>query len=115
MNDQSAMDKTPAVQIARMKSSEAFVETLRAQAVTEVFGTVGSALMGALDLFPAAGIRYIPTVHEWGAGHMADRHARVSGRDGVFLTPSRTGRPAANCTVSQNTRGAGFDLGGVTT
>lgn len=31
MNDQSALDKTPAVQMARMKSSEAFVETLCAR------------------------------------------------------------------------------------
>jgi len=71
MNDQSVTSKTPAVQTARMTSSEAFVETLRAQGVTDVFGIVGSALMDALDLFPAAGIRYIPTVHEQGAGHLA--------------------------------------------
>ncbi|MEW5710348.1 MAG: thiamine pyrophosphate-binding protein, partial [Pseudomonadota bacterium] len=44
----------------RMTPSEAFVETLVAHGVKEVFGIVGSALMDALDLFPAAGIRYIP-------------------------------------------------------
>jgi sulfoacetaldehyde acetyltransferase len=69
----------------RMTPSEAFVETLAAQGVTEVFGIVGSAYMDALDLFPAAGIRFVPTVHEQGAGHMADGYSRVSGRHGVCI------------------------------
>jgi thiamine pyrophosphate-dependent acetolactate synthase large subunit-like protein len=38
-----------------MTPSEAFVETLVAQGVTNVFGIVGSAYMDALDLFPTAG------------------------------------------------------------
>ena len=55
-----------------MSASEAFVETLAAQGVTHVFGIVGSAYMDALDLFPAAGIKFISVAHEQGAGHMAD-------------------------------------------
>ena len=74
-----------------MTPSEAFVETLRANGVKDVFGIVGSALMDALDLFPAAGIRYIPTVHEQGAGHMADGYARVSGRHGVCMAQNGPG------------------------
>ncbi len=58
--------------MTRMTSSEAFVETLAAQGVTHVFGIVGSAYMDALDLFPAAGIRFVSVAHEQGAGHMAD-------------------------------------------
>ena len=69
----------------RMTPSEAFVETLIANGVTEVFGIVGSAYMDALDLFPAAGIRFVPTVHEQGAAHMADGYSRVSGRHGVCI------------------------------
>ena len=69
----------------RMTSSEAFVETLVAQGVTDVFGIVGSAYMDALDIFPAAGIRFIPVAHEQGAAHMADGFARVSGRHGVCI------------------------------
>ena len=42
----------------RMTPSEAFVETLVAQGVTDVFGIVGSAYMDALDLFPSAGSQY---------------------------------------------------------
>ena len=59
---------TPTLQ--RMTPSEALVETLAANGVTEVFGIVGSAYMDALDIFPAAGIRFIPVAHEQGAAHM---------------------------------------------
>jgi sulfoacetaldehyde acetyltransferase len=69
----------------RMTPTEAFVETLVAQGVKDVFGIVGSAYMDALDLFPAAGIRFIPTVHEQGAAHMADGYSRVAGRHGVCI------------------------------
>ncbi len=69
----------------KMTSSEAFVETLASYGVTDVFGIVGSAYMDALDIFPAAGIRFIPTVHEQGSAHMADGYARVSGRHGVCI------------------------------
>jgi sulfoacetaldehyde acetyltransferase len=69
----------------RMTPSEAFVETLVAQGVRDVFGIVGSAYMDALDLFPTAGIRFIPTVHEQGAAHMADGYYRASGRHGVCI------------------------------
>ena len=68
-----------------MTPSEAFVETLVAQGVTEVFGIVGSAYMDALDLFPLAGIRFISVAHEQGGGHMADGYSRVSGRHGVCI------------------------------
>jgi len=71
--------------MTRMTPSEAFVETLAAQGVTDVFGIVGSAYMDALDIFPAAGIRFVPVVHEQGAAHMADGYARVSGRHGVCI------------------------------
>ncbi len=71
--------------MTRMSASEAFVETLVAYGVRNVFGIVGSAYMDALDLFPTAGIRFIPTVHEQGAAHMADGYARASGRTGVCI------------------------------
>jgi hypothetical protein len=61
----------------KMTPSEAFVETLVAQGVTDVFGIVGSAYMDALDLFPQAGIRFIRLQHPQGGGHMADGYARA--------------------------------------
>jgi sulfoacetaldehyde acetyltransferase len=75
----------------KMTPSEAFVETLVAHGVKNVFGIVGSAYMDALDLFPTAGIRFIPTVHEQGAGHMADGYARASGRQGVCIAQNGPG------------------------
>jgi sulfoacetaldehyde acetyltransferase len=75
----------------KMSASEAFVETLVAHGVTDIFGIVGSAYMDALDLFPTAGIRFIPTVHEQGAAHMADGYSRVSGRHGVCIAQNGPG------------------------
>ncbi|MBI3047953.1 MAG: sulfoacetaldehyde acetyltransferase, partial [Acidobacteria bacterium] len=69
----------------RMTPSEAFVETMLAHGVTDVFGIVGSAYMDALDLFPTAGIRFISVAHEQNAAHMADGYSRVSGRHGVCI------------------------------
>ena len=74
-----------------MTPSEAFVETLVAQGVNDVFGIVGSAYMDALDLFPLAGIRFISVAHEQGGGHMADGYARVSGRHGVCIAQNGPG------------------------
>jgi sulfoacetaldehyde acetyltransferase len=81
----------PLVGVHHMTPSEALVETLAANGVTDVFGIVGSAFMDALDIFPAAGIRFVPTVHEQGAGHMADGYARVSGRHGVCIAQNGPG------------------------
>jgi sulfoacetaldehyde acetyltransferase len=75
----------------KMTPSEAFVETLVAHGVTDVFGIVGSAYMDALDLFPLAGIRFISVAHEQGAGHMADGYSRVSGRHGVCIAQNGPG------------------------
>jgi len=75
----------------RMTPSEALVETLASYGVTDVFGIVGSAFMDALDIFPAAGIRFIPVAHEQGAIHMADGYSRVSGRHGVCIAQNGPG------------------------
>ncbi|GAB2724399.1 sulfoacetaldehyde acetyltransferase [Halomonas garicola] len=69
----------------KMTPSEAFVETLVANGVTDIFGIMGSAFMDAMDIFAPAGIRLIPVVHEQGSAHMADGYARVSGRHGVLI------------------------------
>jgi sulfoacetaldehyde acetyltransferase len=74
-----------------MTPSEAFVETLVAQGVTDVFGIVGSAYMDALDLFPAAGIRFVMVTHDLGAAHMADGYARVSGKHGMCIAQNGPG------------------------
>ena len=55
-----------------MTPSEAMVETLRTEGVTVTPGIVGSAFMDALDLFPDAGIRFLPVRHDQTCGHRAD-------------------------------------------
>ncbi|MEE2677814.1 MAG: sulfoacetaldehyde acetyltransferase [Myxococcota bacterium] len=77
--------------MTRITSSEAFVETLVAHGVTDVFGIVGSAYMDALDLFPAAGIRFLSVAHEQNAAHMADGYSRVSNRHGVCVAQNGPG------------------------
>ena len=67
----------------KMTPSEAIVETLVAEGVDHVTGIVGSAFMDMLDIFPAAGIKFIPVRHEQSAAHMEDAYCRVSGRCGV--------------------------------
>ncbi|HZA94860.1 MAG TPA: sulfoacetaldehyde acetyltransferase [Burkholderiaceae bacterium] len=85
MTDMKQPNRSVAQGVQRMTPSEAFVETMVAQGVTDIFGIVGSAYMDALDIFPAAGIRFIPVAHEQGAVHMADGYSRVSGRHGVCI------------------------------
>ena len=84
--------------MSKMTSSEAFVETLVAHGVTDIFGIMGSAFMDAMDIFEPAGIRFIPVVHEQGAGHMADGYARVSGRHGVCI--GQNGPGISNCVTA---------------
>jgi len=81
-----------------MTPSEAFVETMAANGVTEIFGIMGSAFMDAMDIFAPAGIRLIPVVHEQGAAHMADGYSRVSGRHGVVI--GQNGPGISNCVTA---------------
>ncbi len=69
----------------KMTPSEAIVETLLAENVDHICGIVGSAFMDMLDLFPTAGIKFIPVRHEQSAAHMEDAYCRVSGRCGVVV------------------------------
>ena len=84
--------------VQKMTPSEAFVETLVANGVTDMFGIMGSAFMDAMDIFAPAGIRLIPVVHEQGAAHMADGYARVSGRHGVTI--GQNGPGISNCVTA---------------
>ena len=91
MNDMAQGNRAVVRGKVKMTPSEALVETLVAQGVTDIFGIVGSAYMDALDIFPAAGIRFIPVAHEQGAVHMADGYSRVSGRHGVCIAQNGPG------------------------
>jgi sulfoacetaldehyde acetyltransferase len=82
----------------KMTPSEAFVETMAANDVKDIFGIMGSAFMDAMDIFAPAGIRLIPVVHEQGAAHMADGYSRVSGRHGVVI--GQNGPGISNCVTA---------------
>ena len=82
----------------KMSPSEAFVETMAANKVKDIFGIMGSAFMDAMDIFAPAGIRLIPVVHEQGAAHMADGYSRVSGRHGVVI--GQNGPGISNCVTA---------------
>lgn len=82
----------------KMTPSEAFVETLVANDVTDIFGIMGSAFMDAMDIFTPAGIHLVSVVHEQGAAHMADGYARASGRHGVVI--GQNGPGISNCVTA---------------
>lgn len=69
----------------KMTPSEAIVETLVAEGVTEMYGILGSAFMDMLDLLPTAGIEFIPVRHEQSSAHIADAYTRVTGKAGVVI------------------------------
>ena len=75
-----------------MTPSEAFVETLVAHGVTDMFGIMGSAYMDALDIFPLGRHPLHPGRRtSRAAAHMADGYARVSGRHGVCIAQNGPG------------------------
>merc|ERR1719167_1962892 len=74
-----------------MTSSGAFTETMVSHGVNNMFGIVGSAFMDALDIFPAAGIRFISVQHEQNAVHMADGFSRATGKTGVCIAQNGPG------------------------
>jgi len=98
MAEATGAARTPVEGVQGMTPSEAFVETLVANDVTDMFGIMGSAFMDAMDIFAPAGIRLIPVVHEQGAAHMADGYARVSNRHGVVI--GQNGPGISNCVTA---------------
>lgn len=90
--------RTVVAGVQKMTPSEALVETLVANDVTDIFGIMGSAFMDAMDIFAPAGIRLVPVVHEQGAAHMADGFARASGRHGVVI--GQNGPGISNCVTA---------------
>lgn len=95
---EAKLNRTAPQGLQKMTSSEAFVETMVANGVTDIFGIMGSAFMDAMDIFTPAGIRFIPVVHEQGAAHMADGYSRVSGRHGVVI--GQNGPGISNCVTA---------------
>ncbi|HWP46692.1 MAG TPA: thiamine pyrophosphate-dependent enzyme [Candidatus Limnocylindrales bacterium] len=77
----------------RMKGAEAVIQTLKAEGTEVIFGIPGVHALPLYDvLIDYPEIRHIQTMHEQGAGFMADAYARVTGKPGVCLiTPGPGG------------------------
>ena len=75
----------------KMTPSESMVEVLIQEGVKHVTGIVGSAFMDLLDLFPDAGIEFIPVRHEQTAAHMEDAFSRITGVAGVCTAQNGPG------------------------
>jgi thiamine pyrophosphate-dependent acetolactate synthase large subunit-like protein len=67
--------------------AQLLVETLKANGVDMIFGIPGIHNLAIYDaLLDEPALRVVTTRDERGAGHMADGHARATGRPGVCLT-----------------------------
>ena len=92
-SNETAIERAVSSGAARMTPSEAFVETLVANGVTDVFGIVGSACMDALDLFPAAGIRYVPVVRSMSLARRPRASVRRRPVSRIRMTIARSRSP----------------------
>jgi len=76
---------------AKMTTEEAFVKVLQRHGVSNAFGIIGSAMMPISDLFPAAGIKFWDTAHEYNAGMMSDGFTRVTGKMSMMIAQNGPG------------------------
>jgi len=89
----SKPESLPSRKLSRMKGAEAVVQALKEEGIEVIFGIPG---VHALPIYNVlAGhpeIRHVQTMHEQGAGFMADAYARATGKPGVCLiTPGPGG------------------------
>ncbi len=69
----------------------ALIESLKREAVTEVFGYAGATICPAADALKHSDIHYTLVRIEQNAGHMASGYARISGKTGVCMVTSGPG------------------------
>jgi len=77
----------------RMTGAEGVIRSLEAEGVTDVFGLPGGAILPLYDAWAhhEHSIRHYLTLHEQGAGHMAQGYARATGKVGVAIATSGPG------------------------
>lgn len=75
-----------------MLGADAILRVFEAEGVDVCFGMPGGAILPLYDAIArGTTVRHVLARHEQGAGHMAEGHARVSGRPGVVLATSGPG------------------------
>jgi acetolactate synthase-1/2/3 large subunit len=75
----------------RRKAAQVLVDILHRKGVRHIFGIPGGVSIPIFDALVGSPVRHILTRHEQGATHMADGHARATGRAGVVLVTSGPG------------------------
>src|SRR5262245_39341715 len=75
----------------RLAATEAFVETLVAHQIKDVFGVIGAPRPDAADLFPGAGIRMLSVAQRESAAHLAHGYGRAGNRLAVCVAPDGPG------------------------
>ena len=86
---------------APLRCGEATMQLLRDYGVDTVFGIPGFHTLELYRGLAQSGIRHILTRNEQGAGFLAERYARASGRPGVGVTISGPGVTNASTAVGQ--------------
>jgi len=81
----------------KYSGAQILFECLKREAVTDIFGFPGGAVLDVYHELPNYPLRHILVRHEQGAVHAADGYARSSGRPGVCLV---TSGPGATNTVT---------------
>lgn len=71
--------------MAERKASHVFVECLKAEGVTHVFGIPGEETLDLNEALADSSITFVPVRHEQAGAYMADVYGRLTGRAGVCL------------------------------
>jgi len=76
----------------KLSGADIFIECLRKEKVTTLFGYPGGVVIPIFDkLYDAHDIHFVLTRHEQAAAHAADGYARATGKTGVCLATSGPG------------------------
>src|SRR6266540_2233660 len=74
-----------AVRAATSSAADVLARQLESYGVEVIFGVCGHTNIALLDALSRSSIDFVTARHEQAAAHMADGHARVTGRPGVVL------------------------------
>ncbi|MBI3041374.1 MAG: thiamine pyrophosphate-binding protein [Betaproteobacteria bacterium] len=83
------------------KTADIIAQALKEQGVRHAFGIPGGEVLELLDAFRRAGIRFILTKQELGAGFMADAAFQLTGRPGVLVATLGPGITNTTTAVAQ--------------
>ena len=82
--------------MSKISTGAATVEVLKAAGIKQVFGLLGGSMLELYDaLYDSDEINYIGARDERAATHMADAHARITGKPGIVLA-AQAGPGVAN-------------------